>query len=261
MTVYFIGAGPGAADLITLRGQKIISQSPVCIYAGALVPEEILSHCPDGCQIINSANLSLEDILGHITDAHQQGKDVARLHSGDTSLYSAIGEQIAALKTQDIPYQIIPGVPAFCAAAAALGVELTLPGVSQSIVLTRSSKNSSAMPSGETLENFAKTGSTLVLHLSAKMMASLCQRAIPFYGETCPAAIIYRASWPDEQIITAPLNKLAKEIANANIKKTATIIIGSVLSGAMPLTSSLYSPQRAHQRQKAEGKQDKPTST
>ncbi len=252
MTVYFIGAGPGAADLITLRGQTVISQSPVCIYAGALVPEEILGHCPKDCQIVNSANLALEEILEHMTRAHKGGKDVARLHSGDTSLYSAIGEQIAALKTQGIPYRIIPGVPAFCAAAAALGVELTLPGVSQSIVLTRSSQNSSAMPDGETLENFAKTGSTLVLHLSAKMIASVCQRTIPFYGEDCPAAIIYRASWPDEQVITAPLNKLAEKAGDTTIRKTATIIIGPVLSGAMPQTSSLYSPKRAHQRRMEE---------
>ncbi len=248
MTIYFIGAGPGAADLITLRGQTLISQSPVCLYAGALVPEEILSHSPAECEIINTANLSLEEILEHMVQANKKGLDVARLHSGDTSLYSAIGEQIAALKQQNISYQIIPGVPAFCAAAAALGVELTLPGIAQSIVLTRSSKNSSAMPDGETLENFAKTGSTLVLHLSAKMIGSVCQRAAKFYGEECPAAIIYRASWPDEQIITASLKTLAEQSQRANIQKTATIIIGPVLAGIVDQTSSLYSPHRAHQR-------------
>ncbi len=252
MTIHFIGAGPGAADLLTLRGQKIIAATPICLYAGALVPEEILGHCPPHCEIINSANMALPDIIAILEKAHKNGQDVARLHSGDTSLYSAIGEQIQALKQANIPYQIIPGVPAFCAAAAALGVELTLPSVAQSIVLTRTSKNSSAMPSGETLENFAKTGSTLIIHLSARSITSVCDRTIPYYGADCPSALISRASWPDEHIITAPLNQLAEKCQQAGILKTATILIGPVLSGALQQTSSLYSAARAHQRRAEE---------
>ena len=248
MTVYFIGAGPGAADLLTIRGQKAIAACSVCIYAGSLVPEGILDHCPEGCEITNSANMALPDIVSLIQAAHNRGKDVARLHSGDPSLYSAVGEQVHALNGCNIPYDIIPGVPAYCASAAALGVELTLPGVSQSIVLTRTSKNSSAMPDSETLENFARTRSTLVLHLSAKAIGSICDRLVPYYGKDCPAAIVSRASWPDEQVIVAPLDRLADKCTAAGIARTATILVGPALSGSLSRTSSLYSPERAHQR-------------
>ena len=205
MTVHFIGAGPGAPDLLTLRGRDLIAACPVCLYAGSLVPSELLSYCPADAKIVNTASLSLDEIMAEIKAADDAGQDVARLHSGDLSVWSAMGEQLRRLRELDIDYDITPGVPAFAAAAAALGNELTLPGVAQSLVLTRTSGRASAMPEGETLENFAATGATLAIHLSVHVLDDVVARLTPHYGEDCPVAIVWRASWPDQRVVRATL--------------------------------------------------------
>ena len=193
MTVHFIGAGPGAADLITLRGRDLIAACPVCLYAGSLVPPALLSHCPQGARIVNTAPLSLDDIIAEMQEAHARGLDVARLHSGDLSIWSATGEQLRRLRGLGIPYRITPGVPAFAAAAAALEAELTLPSVAQSVVLTRTPGRASAMPAGETLANFARTGATLAIHLSIHALDRVIDDLTPHYGADCPVAVVWRA--------------------------------------------------------------------
>ena len=205
MTVHFIGAGPGAPDLLTLRGRDIIAACPVCLYAGSLVPEAILQHCPPGARIVNTAPLDLDRIIDEIRDAHAAGQDVARLHSGDLSVWSAMGEQMRRLKALDIPVSVTPGVPAFAAAAAALGAELTLPGLAQSVVLTRTPGRASSMPQGESLTNFAATGATLALPLSIQKIARVVADLPPAYGADCPVAVVYRASWPDQKILRGTL--------------------------------------------------------
>ena len=240
MTVHFIGAGPGAADLLTLRGRDIIAFCPVCFYAGSLVPEEILSHCPKDARIVNTAPMDLDQIMAEIETAHKAGQDVARLHSGDLSIWSAMGEQIRRLKHMGIPVSVTPGVPSFSAAAAALGTELTLPGLAQSVVLTRTPGRASAMPEGETLENFARTGATLAIHLSIGNLDKVIADLIPAYGSDCPAAVVYRASWPDERIIRATLDTLI-EALDESIARTALILIGPALAGEGFNESCLYS--------------------
>ncbi len=240
MTVHFIGAGPGAADLLTLRGRDIIASCPVCLYAGSLVPEEILSHCPDGAKIVNTAPMDLDQIMAEIEAAHKAGQDVARLHSGDLSVWSAMGEQIRRLKEMGIPVSVTPGVPSFAAAAAALGTELTLPGLAQSVVLTRTPGRASSMPEGETLENFAKTGATLAIHLSIGNLDNVIADLTPAYGADCPVAVVYRASWPDERIIRATLATL-KEALDESISRTALIMVGPALAGEGFDESCLYS--------------------
>src|SRR3954452_15529776 len=205
MTVHFIGAGPGAADLLTLRGRDLIAACPVCLYAGSLVPSEILAHCPPGARIVNTAALLLDDIMAEIMTAHAAHQDLARLHSGDLSIWSAMGEQLRRLRELGIPYSITPGVPAFSAAAAALEAELTLPGLAQSVVLTRSSGRASAMPEGETLAAFAATGAVLAIHLSIHLLDKVIAELTPYYGAACPVAIVWRASWPDQRIVRATL--------------------------------------------------------
>lgn len=229
MTVHFIGAGPGAADLITLRGRDLIAACPVCLYAGSLVPEAVLAHCPKDARIVNTAPLSLDEIISEIKTAHDQGHDVARLHSGDLSVWSAMGEQLRRLRSEGIPYDVTPGVPAFAAASAALGAELTLPGVAQSLVLTRTSGRASAMPEGETLENFAATGATLAIHLSIHALDDVIARLIPAYGADCPAAIVWRASWPDQKVLRAPLSDLAAATQGTR-GRTALILVGRALA-------------------------------
>ncbi|MDF9303513.1 precorrin-4 C(11)-methyltransferase [Tritonibacter mobilis] len=239
MTVHFIGAGPGAADLITLRGRDLIAACPVCLYAGSLVPEALLSHCPEGAKIINTAPLSLDEIMGEIASAHAQGHDIARLHSGDLSVWSAMGEQLRRLRDLDIPYDITPGVPAFAAGAAALGTELTLPGVAQSLVLTRTSGRASAMPEGETLENFAATGATLAIHLSVHVLDDVVARLTPAYGADCPVAIVWRASWPDQKIVKATLGTVI-EATDGVRGRTALILVGRALGAEDFAESCLY---------------------
>jgi len=228
MTVHFIGAGPGAADLLTLRGRDLIAACPVCLYAGSLVPSDILAHCPPKAKIVNTAALSLDDIIAEIATAHAENKDVARLHSGDLSIWSAMGEQLRRLRALGIPYSITPGVPAFAAAAAALEAELTLPGLAQSVVLTRTSGRASAMPDGETLAAFAATGAVLAIHLSIHLLDQVIAELIPHYGTDCPLAIVWRASWPDQIIVRATLGTLDSSLSGA-LERTALILVGRTL--------------------------------
>lgn len=238
MTVYFIGAGPGAPDLITLRGRDLIAACPVCLYAGSLVPAALLSHCPSGARIVNTAPLSLDDIMVEISAAHAAGQDVARLHSGDLSVWSAMGEQLRRLRALGIPFDVTPGVPSFAAAAAVLQTELTLPGLAQSVVLTRTSGRASAMPDGETLENFARTGATLAIHLSVHVLADVVARLVPFYGANCPVAVVFRASWPDQQVVRATLATLDPAIGVG--ERTALILVGRALGATEFAESRLY---------------------
>lgn len=229
MTVHFIGAGPGAPDLLTLRGRDRIAASPVCLYAGSLVPAALLDHCPPGARIINTAALALDEIIAEIAAADAAGHDVARLHSGDLSIWSAMGEQLRRLRALDIAFTITPGVPAFAAAAAALEVELTLPGLSQSLVLTRTPGRASAMPPAENLTNFAATGATLAIHLSIHTLPTVVADLIPAYGADCPVAIVWRASWPDQRVILATLATAEHAVAGS-MERTALILVGQVLA-------------------------------
>ncbi|MCG6883536.1 MAG: precorrin-4 C(11)-methyltransferase [Silicimonas sp.] len=253
MTVHFIGAGPGAADLITLRGRDLIAACPVCLYAGSLVPEAVLAHCPEGARIVNTAPLDLDAIVAECISAQKAGLDVARLHSGDLSVWSAMGEQMARLKALGIPVTVTPGVPAFAAAAAALECELTLPGVAQSVVLTRTSGRASAMPEGERLANFAATGATLAIHLSIHRLEDVVAELVPFYGADCPVAVVFRASWPDEQILRGTLADIAGRM-DAGINRTALILVGPALAGETEVRSALYSAEydRRYRPQSAE---------
>jgi precorrin-4/cobalt-precorrin-4 C11-methyltransferase len=239
MTVHFIGAGPGAPDLITLRGRDLIASCPVCLYAGSLVPEEILAHCPPGARIVNTAPMSLDEIISEIATAHAQGKDVARLHSGDLSVWSAMGEQLRRLRALGIPCSITPGVPSFAAAAAAIEAELTLPGLSQSVVLTRISGRASAMPQGETLSAFAATGAVLAIHLSVHMLDKVIAELLPRYGADCPVAIVWRASWPDQRVVRATLGTLRSSLGG-ELERTAIILVGRTIGAAEFDDSRLY---------------------
>lgn len=239
MTVHFIGAGPGASDLLTIRGQKIISKCPVCLYAGSLIPDDILDLCPSNANIINTAYLNLDEIIEECENATKTGLDVARLHSGDLSIWSAMGEQIRRLKEAKIDVSITPGVPSFAAAAASIETELTLPGLAQSVVLTRTQGRASAMPDDESLENFAKTGATLAIHLSIHNLNFVTKTLIPFYGADCPVAIIYRASWPDQQIVTGKLSTIQNEMSE-EIGRSAIIFVGNCLTGSGFDNSRLY---------------------
>lgn len=241
MTVHFIGAGPGAPDLLTLRGRDRIAGSPVCLYAGSLVPPALLDHCPPGARIVNTAPLSLDAIIEEIVAADAAGHDVARLHSGDLSIWSAMGEQLRRLRALDIPFTITPGVPAFAAAAAALEAELTLPGLTQSVVLTRTPGRASTMPPAERLTTFATTGATLAIHLSIHALDRVVADLIPVYGPECPVAIVWRASWPDERIVRATLATIAAAAADGP-ERTALILVGPVLAADDFIESSLYAP-------------------
>ncbi|WP_436638569.1 precorrin-4 C(11)-methyltransferase [Microbaculum sp. FT89] len=242
MTVHFIGAGPGAPDLITVRGRDLVASCPVCLYAGSLVNAEILTHCPPGARIVDTAPMSLDEIATEFETAHAAGLDVARLHSGDLSVWSALGEQIRRLETLGIPYTVTPGVPAFAAASAALRRELTLPEVAQSVVLTRTSGRASAMPEGETLETFAASGATLAIHLSIHALDRVVEELTPHYGPDCPVAIVYRASWPEERIIRGRLSTIAGAVATQPIERTALILVGPVLASEDFRESALYDP-------------------
>ena len=239
MTVHFIGAGPGAPDLITLRGRDLIAACPVCLYAGSLVPAEILAYCPPGARIVNTAPLSLDAIIEEIKAAHARGQDVARLHSGDLSVWSAMGEQLRRLRELGIPFTVTPGVPSFAAAAAALQAELTLPGLAQSVVLTRTSGRASAMPEGETLAAFAATGAVLAIHLSVHVLEKVIAELTPHYGADCPVAVVWRASWPDETIVRATLATLDAALGD-KLERTAIILVGRTLGAADFAESRLY---------------------
>ena len=238
MTVHFIGAGPGASDLITVRGRDLIGRCPVCLYAGSIVSPELLQYCPPGARIVDTAPMSLDEIEAEYVRAAEAGEDVARLHSGDLSVWSAMGEQLRRLRALDIPYDVTPGVPAFAAAAAALGAELTLPGVAQSVVLTRTSGRASAMPDGETLAAFGATGATLAIHLSVHVLARVQDELIPHYGADCPVAVVFRASWPDQSIIRCTLGDLDPGIGAG--ERTALILVGRALAAEGFDESRLY---------------------
>lgn len=239
MTIHFIGAGPGAPDLLTLRGRDLIASCPVCLYAGSLVPEEILAHCPHGARIVNTAPLNLDMIVAEMAGAHASGQDVARLHSGDLSVWSAMGEQLRRLRAVGIPYSVTPGVPSFAAAAAALGAELTLPGLAQSVVLTRTPGRASPMPLGESLSRFAATGATLAVHLSIHRLAEVVAELTPAYGADCPVAVVYRASWPDERIVRATLATIEVAMGDG-VERTALILVGPALAAEGFAESRLY---------------------
>jgi precorrin-4/cobalt-precorrin-4 C11-methyltransferase len=239
MTVHFIGAGPGAPDLITIRGRDLIASSPVCLFAGSLVPTALLSHCPAGARIVDTAPMSLGMIIAEISAAHAAGQDVARLHSGDLSVWSAMGEQLRRLRALGIPYDVTPGVPSFAAAAAALGAELTLPGLAQSVVLTRTSGRASAMPEGERLAAFAATGATLAIHLSVHALDKVLTELTPHYGADCPVAVVWRASWPDQRIVVATLGTLDSATAG-EMERTALILVGRAIGAQQFEESRLY---------------------
>jgi precorrin-4/cobalt-precorrin-4 C11-methyltransferase len=246
MTVHFIGAGPGAPDLITVRGRDLIASSPVCLYAGSLVPKALLDYCPSGARILDTAPMSLDEIVAEMVRATEQGHDVARLHSGDLSIWSALGEQLRRLTALEIPYSVTPGVPAFAAAAAALAKELTLPEVAQSVVLTRTSGRASAMPETENLAAFAATRATLAIHLSIHAIDKTVAELLPAYGADCPVAVVFRASWPDQQIIRATLGTIISEVQKTSIDRTALILVGEVLAASDFRDSALY--DSAYQR-------------
>jgi precorrin-4/cobalt-precorrin-4 C11-methyltransferase len=239
MTVHFIGAGPGAPDLLTLRGRDLIAASPVCLYAGSLVPGAVLAHCPPGARIVNTAPMDLDAIMAEIATAHAAGHDIARLHSGDLSVWSAMGEQVRRLEALGIPYTVTPGVPSFAAAAAVLGAELTLPGLAQSVVLTRTAGRASAMPEGETLAAFAATGATLAIHLSVQNLGRVVEALLPHHGPDGPVAVVWRATWPDQRIVRGTLSTI-QALMPGGIERTALILAGPALAGAGFAESRLY---------------------
>ncbi|MEJ0053062.1 MAG: precorrin-4 C(11)-methyltransferase [Methylovirgula sp.] len=240
MTIHFIGAGPGAPDLITVRGRDLIARCNVCLYAGSLVPRELLAYCPPGARVIDTAPLALDAIVAEFKRATDAGEDVARLHSGDLSIWSAMGEQLRELDVLGIPYTVTPGVPSFAAAAALLQRELTLPEVAQSLVLTRTGGRASSMPPKETLANFAATGTTLAIHLSIHALDRVVEELLPYYGEACPVAIVYRASWPDERVIEAELGTIGMAIGAEKPERTALILVGPALAARDFRNSALY---------------------
>ncbi len=242
MTIHFIGAGPGAPDLVTVRGRDLIARCPVCLYAGSLVPRELLQWCPPDARIVDTAPMSLDEIVAEFERAHAEGHDVARLHSGDLSIWSALGEQTRRLANLGIPFDVTPGVPSFAAAAAALQRELTLPEVAQSVVLTRTSGRASAMPAAETLEAFARTGATLAIHLSIHAMDRIVYELTPVLGPDCPVAIVFRATWPDERILRGTLATIAASLSEEPIERTALVFVGKALAAEDFRESALYDP-------------------
>jgi precorrin-4/cobalt-precorrin-4 C11-methyltransferase len=241
MTVHFIGAGPGAPDLITLRGRDLIARCPVCLYAGSLLPKALLDYCPTAARIVDTAPLSLDEIIAEMVRATKTGEDVARLHSGDLSIWSALGEQVRRLEALQIPYTVTPGVPAFSAAAATLGRELTLPGLAQSVVLTRTSGRASAMPESEKLSLFAQSHATLAIHLSIHVLDKVVEELMPHYGADCPVAVVYRASWPDERVVTGTLATIVAAMQDETMERTALILVGPALAPSDFHESALYS--------------------
>jgi precorrin-4/cobalt-precorrin-4 C11-methyltransferase len=247
MTVFFIGAGPGDPELLTLKAARIIGECPVCLYAGSLVPVEVVDCAPKNARVVDTAPMTLDETHAEITAAHAKGQNVARVHSGDPSLYGAIAEQIRLLRADGIEYEIIPGVPAYTAVAAALKQELTIPGIAQSIVLTRMSMKSTSMPAGETLENFAASGTTLAIHLAIRNIREIERVLVPYYGVDCPVVVAYRASWPDQIIIRGTLGDIRKKVRAAKITRTALILLGPALKEQQDfVNSALYDPNMEH---------------
>jgi precorrin-4/cobalt-precorrin-4 C11-methyltransferase len=255
MTVYFIGAGPGDPELLTKKAERVIGECPVCLYAGSLVPPEVVACAPTGARVMDTAVMTLDDTHAEILAAHQRGEDVARVHSGDPSLYGAIAEQIRRLRADDIDYQIIPGVPAYAAAAAALGQELTIPEIAQSIVLTRVSMKSTSMPENETLDNFARTGATLAIHLGVRNMREIVRQLVPHYGEDCPVVVAYRVGWPDQMFIRGTLADIQPKVRASKITRTALTLVGPALGQIQDFRdSALYDPETPHVLRPVNGK-------
>ena len=255
MTVYFIGAGPGAPDLITVRGLDLIKRCPLCLYAGSLVPEAVVAQAPADAEVIDTAALTLDDIMLLIKKAEANGQDVARVHSGDPSLYGAIAEQIRRLNEANIAFEICPGVPAYAAAAAAMGTELTIPEVAQSIILTRTAMQSSAMPEGEDLETLGATGATLAIHLSVRNLREIERVLTPKYGADCPVVVAYRVGWPDEAFIHGTLSDIRGKVREAKITRTALIFVGRALGYAGGFRDSvLYDADHVHVLRTAKGR-------
>ena len=246
MIVHFIGAGPGAADLITVRGQNLIREAPVMLYAGSLVPPEIVALAPPGARVIDTAPLTLDEIVEEIARAHAADQNIARVHSGDPALYGAIAEQMRRLDALEIPYDITPGVPSYAAAAAALKLELTLPDVAQTVILTRTATRASAMPPGEELETLGRSGATLAIHLSINNLARVVRDLIPHYGGDCPVVVAYRVSWPDEKILRGTLAEIRDQVKASGITRTALILVGSVLGDQEFSDSRLYASSHHH---------------
>lgn len=245
MTVHFIGAGPGAPDLLTLRAVRLLETSPVCLYAGSLVPREVLAHCRPGAKLVDTADLTLDEIVEQLIRAHADGADVARLCSGDPSVFSAVAEQARRLDAAGVPYDITPGVPAFAAAAAALRQELTVPTVGQTVVLTRIAQQATPMPPGEELAVLGATRATLVLHLAVQRIDDVVSDLVPHYGSDCPVAVVAYASRTDEVVLRGTLTDIAAQVADAGIRRTAVIIVGRVLAAQGYVDSHLYSTSRA----------------
>ena len=248
MTVHFIGAGPGDPDLITVRGLRLIKSCALCLYAGSLVPQAVIAEAPDDARILDTAAMTLDDIISEIEFAHKAGKDIARVHSGDPSLYGAVAEQIRRLRALDIPCDITPGVSAYAAAAAALGIELTIPEISQTLILTRTAMKSSAMPEGEDLTSLGRTGATLAIHLSVRNLRAIERELTPFYGADCPVIVAYRVGWPDEAFLHATLSTVRAAVTTAKITRTALIFVGKGLSADQDdfRDSALYDAEHAH---------------
>ena len=245
MTVYFIGAGPGAADLITVRGQRHLQRCGVCLYAGSIMPDDLLQFCPAGARIVDTGPLTLEQIIDELADAHADGHDVARLHSGDPSLYSAVAEQCRRLDALGIDYEMVPGVPAFAAAAAAMGRELTIPGVAQTVTLTRVATLSTAMPDGEDLTVLAAAGGTLVIHLAAHRIDAVVAELLDAgRGPGTPAAVVAFASWPQQVVLRGTLADIAGRTHESGVSRTAVIIVGDALAANGFADSYLYSTDR-----------------
>jgi precorrin-4/cobalt-precorrin-4 C11-methyltransferase len=246
VTVHFIGAGPGAPDLITVRGLNLIREAPVILYAGSLVPEAVLAEARPDARVIDTAPMDLDAIIAEIEAAHANGQDVARVHSGDPSLYGAIAEQMRRLDALGIEYNVTPGVSAYAAAAASMKKELTLAGVSQTIILTRTAVRSSGMPAGEELETLGKSGATLAIHLSVNNLAKVVRELVPHYGEDCPVAVAYRVGWPDELIIEGRLSDIRDKVKATGITRTALIMVGRVLAPDDFDDSRLYAADHHH---------------
>ncbi|MFI7546670.1 precorrin-4 C(11)-methyltransferase [Actinoplanes sp. NPDC049599] len=244
MTVHFIGAGPGAADLITVRGRRLIESSPVCLYAGSLVPAELLDYCPPGARLVDTARLTLDEIITELVTAAKAGQDVARLHSGDPSVFSAVAEQMRRLDEAGVEYDVTPGVPAFAAAAASLGREFTVPGVAQTVILTRTSERATAMPPGEDLATLGASRATMVLHLAVQRIDAVVAELVPSYGAGCPVAVVARASRDDELIVRGTLADIGGKVAAAGIRRTAVIVVGAALTASTFPDSHLYSADR-----------------
>ncbi|MDI3387566.1 precorrin-4 C(11)-methyltransferase [Streptomyces sp. B-S-A8] len=244
MTVHFIGAGPGAADLITVRGARTLAACQVCLYAGSLVPRELLAECPPGARLVDTAQLTLDEITAELVAAHEQGLDVARLHSGDPSVFSAVAEQMRRLDAAGVPYEVVPGVPAFAAAAASLKRELTVPTVGQTVILTRVAQRATAMPEGEDLATLGRSGALIVLHLAAGLVDRVVGELLPHYGADCPAAVVAYASRPDEVVLRGRLDEMAAQVKAAGIQRTAVIIVGRTLGAEQFRDSHLYSAER-----------------